>query len=124
MGSMETVRLTLETRAQAHPAAVDLLARLIGVALGDEDGARRLSERLVDALPWARFLPEDDRSVFLGEVASCAEACAAVGVWAPLDQLVREWRHTAAVYADPQSLSLLTRHHSGEFGRAGPPDAE
>ena len=46
---------------------------------GDVLGASALGS----VIPWARFLPDLDRTEFLSELAECAEACAAVGVWAP-----------------------------------------
>lgn len=117
----EDVRLTLEHRVLARPAALDLFARLIEVALTDRNGARHMSERLADALPWARFLPEEDRHRFLGELASCVEACASVDNWVALDQLIEEWKHSAVVFADPGNLTLLTRAHTDDFGPVVPP---
>ncbi len=117
----EDVRLTLEARAHAEPSAVGLFARLVEAALKEPGGAALFTRQLSAAIPWARFLPAQDRTEFLGELAECAEACAAVGVWVPLEQLVREWQSTAAVYADPNTLALLRRDHTGDLGPVRPP---
>ncbi|HEY2574991.1 MAG TPA: hypothetical protein VGI74_01660 [Streptosporangiaceae bacterium] len=57
------------------------------------------------AFPWARFLPETELPVFVSELAQAAES----GERAPerLADLMREWRATAEVYADPAILSAL-----------------
>jgi hypothetical protein len=65
-------------------------------------------------MPWTQFLPEGDRRSFLADFAITASGCVETGVFEPLARLSREWRATAAVYADPRLLATPT----------GPADAD
>lgn len=68
-----------------------------------------LSDALVDAFPWLEFLPSADRRQFLDEFTRVVTAAAAVENYEPLTQLVREWRATAEVHADPKLARRLRR---------------
>jgi hypothetical protein len=68
-----------------------------------------LGEALEDAFPWLEFLPAADRQEFLDEFTRVVTATAAVDSYEPLTQLVREWRATAEVHADPKLAKRLRR---------------
>ena len=68
-----------------------------------------LGDALGDAFPWMEFLPAADRRLFLDEFSRVVTAAAAVDSYAPLDQLIREWRNTAEVHADPRLARRLRR---------------
>lgn len=68
-----------------------------------------LSEALADAFPWLEFLPAADRRLFLDEFSRLVTAAAAVDNYEPLTQLVREWRSTAEIHADPRLARRLRR---------------
>ncbi|CAN5141313.1 hypothetical protein BH18ACT4_BH18ACT4_05320 [soil metagenome] len=68
-----------------------------------------LGEALADAFPWLEFLPASDRRLFLDEFSMVVTAAAAVDIYEPLTQLVREWRATAEVHADPKLAKRLRR---------------
>lgn len=68
-----------------------------------------LGEALGDAFPWLEFLPAADRQEFLDEFTRVVTAAAAVDNYEPLTQLVREWRATAEVHADPKLAKRLRR---------------
>ncbi len=59
-----------------------------------------------EALPWTRFLPQEDRRLFHGETRLFAEEHRGP---APQAHVIAEWRHTAEVYADPELLATLAR---------------
>ena len=67
-----------------------------------------LSEALLDAFAWVRFLPSDARDLFAEELTETLLAAATVDVYAPVAQLVREWKATAEMHADPELLQRLT----------------
>ena len=76
-----------------------------------------LSEALLDAFAWAKFLPSDARDRFAQELTDTLLAAATVDVYAPVAQLVREWKSTAETHADPELLRRLT----GPIEAAGHP---
>jgi len=58
---------------------------------------------------WTRFLPSHDRDAFFRELIGTARACASVDHYEPLAQLIRAWKTTAEVRADPSLVALLNR---------------
>ena len=83
-------------------------ARIIA-SLGSAPGmfVGRMVDNLPAAIPWTTFLPVDERLTFLQEFAATATACIEAEVFGPLAQLSREWRATAAVYAEPKLAAVL-----------------
>lgn len=71
--------------------------------------AAALEDALNDAFAWLEFLPRADRRMFVTEFARVVEAAAALDNYAPLSQLLREWRATAEVHADPKLARRLRR---------------
>ena len=80
-----------------------------------------LSEALTDAFPWIEFLPVADRRVFLDEFTRVVTAAADVDNYEPLTQLVREWRATAEVHADPKLARRLRRALDASGDRVAAP---
>jgi hypothetical protein len=70
---------------------------------------KALGEALGEALPWLEFLPLADRRAFVDEFSRVVVASAELDSYEPLSQLVREWRATAEVYADPKLARRLKR---------------
>lgn len=68
-----------------------------------------LTEALDEALPWLEFLSATDRGLFVDEFSRVVTAAAAIDSYGPLSQLVREWRATAEVAADPKLARRLRR---------------
>lgn len=68
-----------------------------------------LGDALGDAFPWVEFLPAADRRLFLDEFSRVVAAAAALDDYEALSQLVREWRATAEVHADPKLARRLRR---------------
>ena len=68
-----------------------------------------LDTALNDAFAWLEFLPVPDRRVFVAEFARVVEAAATLDNYAPLSQLLREWRATAELHADPKLARRLRR---------------
>lgn len=68
-----------------------------------------LADSLVDAFPWIEFLPAADRRLFVDEFSRILTAAAELDNVTPLTQMLREWRATAEVYADPQLARRLRR---------------
>jgi len=68
-----------------------------------------LADAMGDAFPWVEFLPQADRRSFLDEFSRVVVAAAALDDYETLSQLVREWRATAEIYADPRMARRLRR---------------
>ncbi|MGC9960897.1 MAG: DUF6247 family protein [Acidimicrobiales bacterium] len=68
-----------------------------------------LGHALGDAFGWLEFLPAADRREFADEFARVVTAAAELDNYGPLSQLVREWRATAEVHADPRLARRLRR---------------
>ena len=68
-----------------------------------------LADALPDAFPWVELLPASDRRLFVDEFSRVITAAADLDSIAPLTQLVREWRATAEVHADPKLARRLRR---------------
>ena len=67
------------------------------------------ADALADAFPWLEFLPAADRGLFLDEFSRVILAGTAFDDYETLSQLVREWRATAEVHADPKRARRLRR---------------
>jgi hypothetical protein len=78
----------------------------------DLDTAAKLA---LEAFPWIRFLPLGDTETFLVEFIDLLRASQEFDNFAPVWQLLVEWRHTAEVYADPELLNAL-RREGQDFG--------
>jgi len=70
---------------------------------------KALEDALGDAFPWLEFLPARDRRAFVEEFSRVVVAAAELDNYAPLVRLVREWRATAEVHADPKLARRLKR---------------
>lgn len=68
-----------------------------------------LADSLIDAFPWTEFLPAADRRRFADEFSRVATAAADLENIAPLTQLLREWRASAEIHADPKLARRLRR---------------
>lgn len=71
--------------------------------------SKALGEALGDAFPWLEFLPAADRRAFVQEFSRVVVAAADLDNYTPLGQLVREWRATAEIHADPKLARRLRR---------------
>ncbi len=108
----EDLHLSSEARHQAETEMFGLLARLLVVLVKDDVFRAALSG--VGVLPWQQFLYADDRERFIAQFLETAVASVDLGTFAPLAQLIREWRTTALIYADPRRAEALMRVLGGK----------
>ena len=64
---------------------------------------------VLEAFSWSAFLPVAERRAFVEEFSSALAASAAIDTYSRLAQVVREWRATAEVRADPALTRRLKR---------------
>lgn len=100
---------------------IDFAARLMA-GLIRSGNAAAVREALPEALPWIAFLPDDDVSELLDELATVARGAADLDNLAPVAVLLAQWRHTAEVHADPALRELITREPEGDFGSVPVPE--
>lgn len=87
--------------------ALALSIQILGAVVLHKITSDALLERLPDIAPWTTFLPQDDREEFLIEFLRTSMACDDIEGYEPLAQMLREWKATAAVHADPRLLAEL-----------------
>jgi hypothetical protein len=115
------VMLMSTERAEQEGELVDLTGRLLSLLMDrDPDLVRSV---LPAALPWTRFLPDAEVDQLTAEFSAVAVAAASIGNWAPVSQLLTEWRHTAEIHADPELHAALTSGPLDDFGPVPVPDA-
>jgi hypothetical protein len=79
-----------------------------------------LAATIVAGFAWSKHLPEDDRRLFVDEVRTELRNSMATGNLEPYFQLIDAWRSTAEVWADPETLAILTT----DPDPTGDPDAD
>jgi hypothetical protein len=108
------LRLTRADRDAERSAAFAALGRALrNVAIHEP---KLLGTALVDAFPWLEVLPSNDRKAFVDEFSRVVVAASELDSYALLTQVVREWRATAEIYADPGLARRLAKpiHANGE----------
>ena len=68
-----------------------------------------LSAALLDEFAWTSFLPTVDRATFVDDFTRIVVAAAELDNFAPLTQMLDEWRATAEIHADPKLARQLRR---------------
>ena len=115
------IRVSLDGRMRDRDAGTSLVAHMLAAAANDAGAREALVRALGHAFAWVDLLPRHAREEFLRDFLRTAEAAAEVGTHAPLAQLVRAWRETAAIYADPELFEQMTRPLPGDGGSVPQP---
>jgi len=118
-----SIRVSFDGRMRDRDDGTSLVARMLADATRDEHGRQALVRALGHVFAWVDLLPQHAREEFLEEFLRTAEAAAEVGTHAPLAQLVRAWRETAAIYADPELFEQMTGPLPGDGGKVPEPPA-
>lgn len=100
-----SLRLSDARRDQERAQAFDAVARLLrNLLLHNPAG---LHEAVVDVFPWSAFLPNRERTAFVDDLGRTLVAASALDNYAPVAQVLREWRATAEIHADPRLARRL-----------------
>lgn len=112
------LRLSEAEREEERDEAFDALARLLRNLLAHSPAG--LESTIDEAFPWATFLPRQDRKLFIDELTRTLLAVSTIDNFAPVGQLLREWKATAEIHADPRLARRLRRRieASGELVEA------
>ncbi|NOX28816.1 MAG: hypothetical protein GXP35_02000 [Actinobacteria bacterium] len=68
-----------------------------------------LDDAVDDAFGWLTFFPKRDRKLFVDELTRTLVGAAAVENYSPVAQLLREWKATAELHADPKLARRLRK---------------
>lgn len=101
------LRLSEADREEDRDEAFDALARLLRNLLAHSPAG--LEATIDEAFPWVAFLPRKDRSLFVDELTRTLLAVSMIDNFAPVGQLLREWKATAEIHADPRLARRLRR---------------
>lgn len=101
------LRLSEADREDDRDEAFDVLARLLRNLLAHSPAG--LDATIDDALPWTTFLPKQERRLFMDELTKTLLAVSTIDNFTPVAQLLREWKATAEVHADPGLARRLRR---------------
>lgn len=99
--------LTREDRVAASGEGAMMAIRALRNILAHLSPAEA-AEALADEFPWLELLPPDTLPEFVADFVKAARVSVDIGQWSVLAQTIREWKATAAVYADPALLAELT----------------
>ena len=112
------LRLSEAEREEERDEAFDALARLLRNLVVHRPAG--LESTIDEAFPWATFLPRQDRKLFIDELTQTLIAVSTIDNFAPVGQLLREWKATAEIHADPRLARRLRRRvdASGEAVQA------
>jgi hypothetical protein len=113
------LRLTRADRDADRTAAFLALGRTFRNLAVHHPGV--LDGALGDAFPWLELLPAPDRQAFVEEFTRVAVAAGDLDVYGPLSQLIREWRATAEIHADPGLAERLRQAVMADGERVVPP---
>ena len=100
-----SLRLSQADRDDDRSEAFEALARLLRNLATRSPAA--LDEAVDDVFVWLTFLPKADRKLFIEELTRTLVGAAAVENYAPVAQLLREWKTTAEIHADPKLARRL-----------------
>ncbi len=118
----EDLALVRMTQFDQDTAVVDFATRLV-VSLLQSGDSVAVRGALLDALPWATFLPVRDVDLMVVELIGAARGAVAVENLAPIATLLKQWRNTAEIHADPALYAVLTREPEGDLGPVPRPPA-
>jgi len=102
-----SLRLSEADRDNERAEAFDALARLLRNLVAH--GPTGLEHTIADVFPWAMFLPKRDRAAFVDELTITLMAVGGLDNFAPVGQMLREWKATAEIHADPRLARRLRR---------------
>lgn len=111
------LRLALEAREEQQAEAVQGIARIARCLLLGSDR----QAAILEAFPWVTFLPEADRGAFSEELLQVIAGSAELQNFAPLAQVLHEWRVTAEIHADPALANQLRQPLNAEGGQVPSP---
>lgn len=113
------LRISQADRHDERSEAFEVLARLLRNLAVHSPAA--LDGAVDEAFGWVTFLPNSDREQFVDELTRTLVGSAAVDNYSPVALLLREWRATAEIHADPALARSLGTAVEGDGSRVSVP---
>lgn len=101
------LRLSRADRDDDRSEAFGTLARLLRNLAVHSPAA--LDGAVDDVFGWLTFLPKTDRKLFIEELTLTLVGAGSVDNFSPVAQLLREWKATAEIHADPKLARRLRK---------------
>jgi hypothetical protein len=79
---------------------------------------------LAEEFPWLTLLPQPALPEFVADFVRATRTSAELGQWSVLAQTIREWKATAAIYADPELAEKLRTPSNEDLGPVPSPIGE
>lgn len=99
------LRLSRADRESEREGALLAMARALrSIQLHDPTV---LVRAVTETFGWTEFLPDSERAQFVDEFTRCAAGASDLNVLGAVGQLIREWRSTAEIWADPELSRTL-----------------
>lgn len=115
------LRLSRADREDERASAVVVFGRALRNIAAHSPEA--LAQALADEFGWISFLPVKERQEFIDEFTRTVLGAAEIDNFAPLMQLMHEWRATAEVFADPKLSRRLRRSITAQGSLVPDPSA-
>lgn len=106
------LRLSQAARDEQRAEALLAMARILRLLV--RQAPQSLEPALLEVFPWITFLPPHDRQAFAAELTQVLLASADLQSFTYLMQILREWKATAKIHADPELHARLTCEHEHE----------
>jgi len=103
-------------REEGLREAFAALASVVRSMLAAMQDVKGWVDDLGEFLAWTSFLPADERRQFLSEFTLAIIAGEQANTFAPASQVLREWKATAMVHADPELAAVLRERVPDEEG--------
>ena len=113
------LRLSEAGRDEERSEAFQALARLLRNLATHSPAA--LDNAVNDAFGWVTFLPKKDRTLFIDELTRTLVGAGSVKNYFPVAQLLKEWKTTAEIHADPKLARRLRKPVQAIGGKVVPP---
>jgi hypothetical protein len=101
------LRLSQASRDELRTTVHEAMARVLRNLAVHSEAA--FGQAITDGFPWATFLPESDRRMFTLELTGALLASENLQNFVPVGQVIREWRATAEIHADPELAARLRK---------------
>lgn len=107
--------LTREDRVESAGAGAVIAARTMRRFLARQP-VHDVMAALLKEFPWIKQLPPADLEAFLDDFVDSMLAAAELMQWGIVDQVFREWKTTAAIYADRELAARLAEPVNDDLG--------
>jgi hypothetical protein len=108
------LRLSEAGRDEERDEAFQAVARLLRNLLVHKPAG--LDARVDEVFAWATFLPRRDHEMFVDELTRTIVAASTIDNFGPVGQMLREWKATAEIHADPRLARRLRRRIAADGG--------